>query len=74
MSGKKINWAELGSICRHTRLESKTTQHEFAQKFGHTQQAISRFERGMQSFVIFDYMREYPHIVDTIIGVLQNDD
>lgn len=71
MSGKK--WAELGSICRRARLESKTTQEEFAKKYGHTQQAISRFERGMQSFVIFDYMREYPHIVNTVLGVLKND-
>ena len=72
MTGK--DWAELGSICRQARLENRITQQYFAKKYGHTQQAISRFERGMQSFAIFDYMREYPHIVDAIIGVLQNDD
>ena len=69
MSGK--TWTELGNICRQARLESKTTQQDFAKKYEHTQQAISRFERGMQSFVIFDYMREYPHIVNNILEVIK---
>lgn len=69
MTGKE--WVELGSICRHARITAKATQQDFAKKYGHTQQAISRFERGMQSFVIFDYMREYPHIVNNILEVIK---
>lgn len=65
---KNIDWRKLGLVCRHARQEARTTQEEFAKKYGHTQQSISRFESGLKSFAIFDYMREYPAIVDEITG------
>lgn len=61
------NWARIANICRLARLENKTSQQQLAQKYGHKQQSISRFESGLPSFAIFDYMREYPAIVEPLL-------